>query len=154
LRRRGRNLPLHPLGRFARRRPRRGVPVAGAGIHVADRLPHARRGAESRAAGGLCDRARRIPAVAEELMRNPADWVPHFRLCLMQKQAAPSVYSPPPCGEGLGVGVLQRITARPPPRRFAPTLPTRGRVGPSSLLTLHDRLWIRSYTPLSVRRGR
>src|SRR5262249_11081804 len=43
------------------------------------------------------------------------------------------------CGEGLGVGVLQRITALPPPRRHsasktrvnalkAPTLPTRGRV--------------------------
>src|SRR5258707_6087954 len=40
-----------------------------------------------------------------------------------------SVCSPPPCGEGLGVGVLQQITARPPPRRFALTLPTRGRVG-------------------------
>src|SRR4051794_32517263 len=39
---------------------------------------------------------------------------------------------PPPCGEGLGVGVLQRITALPPPRRFAPTLPTRGRVRSSS----------------------
>src|SRR5262245_6047578 len=50
--------------------------------------------------------------------------------------AAYSVCSPPPCGEGMGVGVLQRITARPPPRRFAPTLPTRGRVGPSSPLAL------------------
>src|SRR5262245_13085183 len=49
---------------------------------------------------------------------------------------ANSVRSPPPCGEGLGVGVLQRITARPPPRRFAPTLPTRGRVGPSTRLAL------------------
>src|SRR5258707_15409594 len=33
--------------------------------------------------------------------------------------SAHSVCSPPPCGEGLGVGVRQRITARPPPRRFA-----------------------------------
>src|SRR5262249_57460197 len=33
-----------------------------------------------------------------------------------------------PCGEGLGVGVHWRTSARPPPRRFAPTLPTRGRV--------------------------
>src|SRR5262249_23256825 len=31
-----------------------------------------------------------------------------------------------PCGEGLGVH--WRTSARPPPRRFAPTLPTRGRV--------------------------
>src|SRR5262249_7165753 len=30
-------------------------------------------------------------------------------------------------GRGWGGGVLQRITALPPPRRFAPTLPTRGR---------------------------
>src|SRR5258708_34545249 len=29
---------------------------------------------------------------------------------------ANSVRSPPPCGEGLGVGVRRRITARPPPR--------------------------------------
>src|SRR5262249_652573 len=45
-----------------------------------------------------------------------------------------SVCSPPPCGEGLGVGVgvagPGRVhQLRPPPRRFAPTLPTRGRVG-------------------------
>src|SRR5262249_58165316 len=45
-------------------------------------------------------------------------------------RAASAVCSPPPCGEGLGVGVRQRITARPPPRRFAPTLPTRGSVRP------------------------
>jgi len=49
--------------------------------------------------------------------------------------------NPTSAGEGLGVGVHQRITARPPPRRSAaklaqaaqaclraPTLPTRGRV--------------------------
>ena len=45
---------------------------------------------------------------------------------------------PPPCGEGrppqaggVGVGVMLHSRAakhRPPPRRFAPTLPTRGRV--------------------------
>src|SRR5262249_57859600 len=64
-------------------------------------------------------------------------------------RAAHSVRSPPPCGEGLGVGVRQRIAARPPPRRSAaklaqaaqaclraPTLPTRGRVGPSLPLAL------------------
>src|SRR6476619_791264 len=33
---------------------------------------------------------------------------------------------------GWGVGVHRRITAPPPPRRFAPTLPTSGRVGPSA----------------------
>src|SRR5262245_18050320 len=44
-----------------------------------------------------------------------------------------------PCGEGLGVGVRQRITARPPPRRFAPTLPTRGRVEPSPARVLRRR---------------
>src|SRR5262249_3892858 len=54
----------------------------------------------------------------------------HLHLCLMHSYAAHSVCSPPPCGEGLGVGVRLRITARPPPRRFAPTLPTRGRVRP------------------------
>ncbi|TMK17729.1 MAG: hypothetical protein E6G75_09095 [Alphaproteobacteria bacterium] len=67
----------------------------------------------------------------------------------MRNHAAHSVCSPPPCGEGLGVGVRQRITARPPPRRSAaklaqaaqaclgaPTLPTRGRVGLSSRLVL------------------
>src|SRR5215831_15258730 len=64
-----------------------------------------------------------------------------FHLFLMQNHVAHSVCSPPPCGEGLGVGVRQWITARPPPRRSAaklaqaaqaclraPTLPTRGRV--------------------------
>src|SRR5262249_61699409 len=62
------------------------------------------------------------------------------RLWLRRNPAARSVCPPPPCGEGLGVGVRQRITARPPPRRSAaklaqaaqawlraPTLPTRGR---------------------------
>jgi hypothetical protein len=63
------------------------------------------------------------------LSTRPSD----FHFCL-PKRSAYSVCSPPPCGEGLGVGVHQRITARPPPRRFAPTLPTRGRVGPSSPL--------------------
>ncbi|TMJ88787.1 MAG: hypothetical protein E6G76_09605 [Alphaproteobacteria bacterium] len=60
-------------------------------------------------------------------------------LVLLRDHAAYSVCSPPPCGEGLGVGVHQRITARPPPRRSAaklaqaaqawlrgPTLPARG----------------------------
>src|SRR5262249_59393408 len=45
-------------------------------------------------------------------------------------RAASAVCSPPPCGEGLGVGGRHRITARPPPRRFAPTLPTRRSVRP------------------------
>src|SRR5262249_13547782 len=60
----------------------------------------------------------------------------HFKIC--RKRA-----SPPPAGEGLGVGVHRRITAPPPPPRHsalkqrvnalkAPTLPTRGRVGPST----------------------
>src|SRR6266446_7302218 len=63
--------------------------------------------------------------------------------------------NPTSAGEGLGVGLHQRITARPPPRRFAIAdashrrsshqerrpkaayaLPTRGRVGPSSLTAL------------------
>src|SRR5262245_7688753 len=35
------------------------------------------------------------------------------------RRVANSRCAPPPCGEGLGVGVRQRITARPPPRRFA-----------------------------------
>src|SRR5262249_36855767 len=55
---------------------------------------------------------------------------------LKHVSAAYSGCSPPPCGEGLGVGVHRRITAGPPPRRFAPTLPTRGRVRPSSSLAL------------------
>ncbi len=52
----------------------------------------------------------------------------HSHLRRMHNHGTHSVCSPPPCGEGLGVGVLQRITTRPPPRRFAPTLPTKGRV--------------------------
>src|SRR5919109_5498931 len=63
---------------------------------------------------------------------------------LTHKSATHSVCSPPPCGEGVGVGVVlvrreSYVTARPPPRRHsapktrvnalkAPTLPTRGRV--------------------------
>ena len=53
------------------------------------------------------------------------------------RTASPRAY-PPPCGEGrppqaggVGVGVMLHSRAakhRPPPRRFAPTLPTRGRV--------------------------
>src|SRR5262245_38473072 len=91
-------------------------------------------------------------------LRGPATRPPHKRmsaklkhlhLSWMHNGAPHSVCSPPPCGEGLGVGVRQRITARPPPRRSAaklaraaqawlraPTLPTRGRVGPSSPLAL------------------
>src|SRR5262249_15847831 len=57
---------------------------------------------------------------------------------------------PSPLWGGVGGGVLQRITARPPPRRNsasktrvnalkAPTLPTRGRVGPSARLVLIPR---------------
>src|SRR5262245_10814185 len=52
----------------------------------------------------------------------------HDRLHVKHVSAAYSVRSPPPCGEGSGVGVRPRLTARPPPRRFAPTLPTRGMV--------------------------
>src|SRR6266404_8446560 len=64
----------------------------------------------------------------------------------MHNQAAYSVCSPPPCGEGLGVGVV--VVARvsfansdPHPARLRyalrrATLPTRGRVGQSSLLEL------------------
>src|SRR5260221_8304869 len=48
-------------------------------------------------------------------------------LISVHERATISVCSPPPCGEGLGVGVHQWKIARPPPRRFAPTLPTRGR---------------------------
>src|SRR5262249_39610653 len=48
----------------------------------------------------------------------------------IEDDAAHSVNSPPPWGGGLGVGVRQRITARPPPRRFAPTLPSRLRACP------------------------
>src|SRR5262249_7394963 len=69
-----------------------------------------------------------------------------FYVCI----TARSVHSPPPCGEGVGVGVRQPITARPTPRRFAPTLPTRGRVGPSSRLahsTPYER-WRRLYPHL------
>src|SRR5262249_43082846 len=64
-----------------------------------------------------------------------------FHLFLMPNPVAPSRCSPPPGGEGVGGGVRQWITARPPPRRSAaklaqaaqaclraPTLPTRGRV--------------------------
>ncbi len=39
---------------------------------------------------------------------------------------------PPPCGERSGVGVLRRTARLPPPRRFAPTLATRGRIRASS----------------------
>src|SRR5215467_5960463 len=49
----------------------------------------------------------------------PSFLLEHVRLCLKHVSATYSVCSPPPCGEGLGVGVHQRITARPPPRRFA-----------------------------------
>src|SRR5262245_8339527 len=57
----------------------------------------------------------------------------HFHLCLLHNNAAHSVCSPPSRGEGLAVGVgvagPSRVhQPRPPPRRFAPTLPTRGRV--------------------------
>src|SRR5260221_11295072 len=63
-----------------------------------------------------------------------------FRSIVGERPCARKVSPPPPCGEGLGVGVRRRITARPPPRRSAaklaqaaqaclraPTLPTRGR---------------------------
>src|SRR5258707_8569537 len=65
-----------------------------------------------------------------------------------QFQNLPEAGKPAAGWGGVGVGVHQRITARPPPRRFAaklaqaaqaclraPTLPTRGRVAPSLLLT-------------------
>src|SRR5262245_14310837 len=45
-----------------------------------------------------------------------------------EDDAAHSVNSPPPCGEGLVVGVRQRITARPPPR--PPALRFGGRPSP------------------------
>src|SRR3954467_10446164 len=55
--------------------------------------------------------------------------------------ATNSVRSPPPCGEGLGVGSfagalsLQRTSPPPPPlTALASTLPTRGRVTPRSRL--------------------
>src|SRR5262249_13137512 len=51
---------------------------------------------------------------------------------------------PSPLWGGVGVGVVRFLprwcqyclTAPPPPRRFAPTLPTRGRVAPSLPLAL------------------
>src|SRR5215470_13392675 len=49
----------------------------------------------------------------------PSFLLEHVRLCLKHVGATCSVCSPPPCGEGLGVGVHQRITARPPPRRHS-----------------------------------
>src|SRR5204863_7230795 len=59
-----------------------------------------------------------------------------FTVPLLHKHDARAGCSPPPHGEGSAVRVRQRITARPAPRRFAPTIPTRGRVEPSSLLAL------------------
>src|SRR5947207_1865288 len=75
LRRRRRDVSLHPLRRAARRRPRRGISRAGPGYHASDRLPRARRGAEPRPARGLWHRARRIPADAKELIGNPPHWL-------------------------------------------------------------------------------
>src|SRR5262245_62566237 len=56
---------------------------------------------------------------------------------------AHSVGSPPSCGEGLGVGVvvLARgacLTTTPTRLASLATLPTRGRVGPNSLLAAHE----------------
>ncbi len=64
-----------------------------------------------------------------------------FQLCWMHNHAAYSVCSPPPCGEGLGVGVVVRhapraTTTTPTPLASLATLPTRGRVGPSWWLAL------------------
>src|SRR5262245_25128437 len=68
----------------------------------------------------------RLPAIQISRMALPAaafavlcSELEHVRLCLKHADAAYSVRSPPPCGEGLGVGVHRRLTARPPPRRFA-----------------------------------
>src|SRR5262249_58800538 len=66
--------------------PRRGLPVAGAGIHASHRLSRARRSAESRAARGLCDRAPRIPDDAEELIRS------RFRGSSCPRRRAPVTY--------------------------------------------------------------
>src|SRR5262249_6851489 len=77
---------------------------------------------------------RRSARHSNSIIARTAPLLEHVRLCLKHFGAAHSVRSPPPCGEGLGVGVRQRITARPPPRRHsasktrvnaleAPTLP-------------------------------
>src|SRR5262245_25224374 len=54
----------------------------------------------------------------------PSFLLEHVRLCLKHVSATYSVCSPPPCGEGLGVGVVRflpwwrhyNFTAPPPPR--------------------------------------
>src|SRR5262249_10937361 len=78
----------------------------------------------------------------------PSFLLEHVRLCLKHVSATYSVCSPPPCGDGLGLGIHQRITGRPPPHRLAPPPPTRGgaqngRVGRSR--------WFRfTMTPLAL----
>src|SRR5262249_1321034 len=77
--------------------------------------------------------------------RNDGRKLERFHFCWMRNYAANSVYSPPPCGEGLGVGsvlvhAFRATTPTPTPPAFAAlrraTLPTRGRVRPSSPLVL------------------
>ncbi len=103
-------------------------------------------GAEGHLVEGLCRRGRRH--ADKRASKNRAGEM--NEPCWVHDHAAHSVCSPPPCGEGLGVGVASvrrrlRITERPPPRRFAiadasafwrqerrpkaaSALPTRGRV--------------------------
>src|SRR5262249_45855440 len=61
----------------------------------------------------------------KSLTRNPAHWVPHFRLSLMQKCAAHSLYSPPPRGEGLWWGSL---SGSPPDPHAGATQPSLRRL--------------------------
>ncbi len=74
-----------------------------------------------------------------------------------QDRAAHSVGSPPPCGEGLGVGVLladatQANNCDPHPASLrSATLPTRGRVGARCRTQhVHSRTERRSPTPSST----
>src|SRR5262249_40664457 len=52
----------------------------------------------------------------------------HVRLCLKLRWRRILGALPSPLWGGAGGGGPSAIAARPPPRRFAPTLPTRGRV--------------------------
>jgi hypothetical protein len=50
---------------------------------------------------------------------------------------------PPPCGEGLGVGVapISEVSATPTPSAAPPSLPTRGREGLASIHGFGDTPW-------------
>src|SRR6516225_4086428 len=77
--------------------------------------------------------------------RSKAELSEHVCLCLKRSEAAYSVHSPPPCGEGLGVGVARlaqrRLPYAPPP---SPTLPHKGGgsrlSSPLVLIISHERV--------------